>query len=331
MALSSIFDLSLLHDRQLPFLEVADAKAPVLPNLTNRGEEESIGCWSSSQLVSTDATGPSTAFSTFGLDLQPWPLPEKSIARAVGGHDLLFESIVAFDWEHERKSSWISSLSPSSKGKPRPTEQLFCLDDTLHLGHAMFSRAYGRPSDGQHHSVGPHSPLSGDDQAWVQIGQHLRFRRALVYRADEALRRILNSGLTSPVAVAHTRFPRFVAVRMATSVPVAQYAAAVDRVRNDLGLKNLSNRRGSSSLKTLVFLDGELSPSLRAEVRAKGWILAADDQEWRNEGQMGEVMEQIMMTRGAGFVGTVDDPTSGVTALRAAFWHGQPTAVVARE
>jgi len=315
----------------------------------HHGTPETIACWSSHHLLTGEvlpavdpSAHPPEALSSYFLSLQPWLLPEKSIARAAGGYDILFESIVAFDWERERKSTWINRLLGEAKSSNagmskdtlsilaslrknnKPTEQLFCLDDTLHLGHALFEPPVPHR---QHTYHGANQRSVGDDLAWQTVGKHLQFQRHLVTKADNALRELLNVGQS--ITTGQARYPRFIAVRAKNGISIQRYASAVQRLGSVLGMKKLSGR-SLSRIPTVVFFDGEMSSSTREDIRSRGWILASgavkDDYSGGSE-VMADVLEQIMMTRGVGFVGTGRDATSGVTALRCKSWHGIPTTI----
>lgn len=115
---------------------------------------------------------------------------------------------------------------------------------------------------------------------------------------------------------------------------VGHYTEAVERVRTiamTMGKKNREQRHHVRALSVVVSTD-VTDLGFKGELAAAGWtILDYEDMELRQrfgDSWLPAVMDQVVQSKAAAFVGTRGSPESTLSALRVRTWRSGPTELV---
>ncbi|KAJ7757463.1 hypothetical protein B0H16DRAFT_1536747 [Mycena metata] len=296
----------------LEWNEVKQTRSPIV---------DEIGCWNTWESVQYNDRGHRHSNVPWFLNLDiSWtktPYWIKMIPNFEHDQHATFWSLAALAYPDAREANLVPPLpSPQHKVSLPPDEQLLCFDFLYYV-------AAQEPFE-----IGlDYSP------AWRYVGQYMRFTPALEQLADEYVRITLEIGARDPI-------PPFISVHARHSdfkgwcgdftpkecfAPISVLDRRVQEVRDEIW-----RRKGIMVHQVLITSD-ERDPAWWAEVAALGWR-TPDHARLRTEEVHGVwfpvLLDAVIQSQGAGFVGTDRSTFSILSARRVNSWHDGPTRLV---
>ncbi|KAI5481598.1 hypothetical protein MNV49_002824 [Pseudohyphozyma bogoriensis] len=218
--------------------------------------------------------------------------------------------------------------------RPPPTDQLMCLDTTLFVGGHLMKPPY--PA-----TVPSEKLRSYENEGWTEAGQYLFFNDHVEELADKyvlALFGVEKMEQVPPFITVHIRRGDFDTARGLTSLD--KYTDGVARVRKKLqsriddpdswegaGKKNQRYFPGVNAVDYAVVAttDEKMDSPFVKDLFALGWYVLNHD-KMRTVEELGEwyptIIDQCILSRGRGFVGTEWSTYSTTTGLRVKYWNG---------
>ncbi|BGP16396.1 hypothetical protein JCM10213_004047 [Rhodosporidiobolus nylandii] len=329
---SSLFDMqrfsSLTHTAVLDWHDLRPHEAE------EQGKTEPLGCWignvkeeekkERTEKMRESGLAPSFVPVRVALNKAEYGMGDE--LKAV--HDF----IARFDKDESAKSGLIDqarhdySISSSTRRHTNPEKHVFCVDHSLY-----------RPE----HPTTLHSTTHLDPRdhtAFFKHGKHLHFAPDVAETANEVVAHFLGS--RQPFIAVHiSSKARLSECRLLRNpdkcgVDLSDYTAAVDRVRHlvagQVHRKSREQRHSARTLNVVVSTDVK-DLGFLGELSNLGWTLLDYDELEATErfGQWPpEVMDQVIESKAAGFVGTRGSPQSTLSALRVRTWRNGPTELI---
>jgi hypothetical protein len=215
-----------------------------------------------------------------------------SLPRAFYGTDVSYDALQSFDNNFASNWSGTASVSP-----------IFCLDNTLFLGEA---------SPAPNWNSQPRIP--GESISWIEIGQHIKFNRAVELVADDYLKRLFNVSRISQV-------PEFIGIHLRrhdfeefTGLTALEFfVAALNRLRADF------EARWDLTEYPVIFASDESGSSdfIKA-CKMLGWRHLDHEQveDKTFDAWWPAIIDSVVLSRAKGFVGTPKSTFSDLAALR---------------
>ncbi|KAM0755345.1 hypothetical protein T439DRAFT_1154 [Meredithblackwellia eburnea MCA 4105] len=355
--MSAFFDIErFIRDSKIPSILLSDMK---YLNMTHPPPSERVSCWSVHERVTPGgANGNDGSFRYHSIDVDYWALPE--MRSGAEGWNIVFDDMKTFDIDKKGREEWIKTVRKEFipqqpipellqvKPKPEknlrpgfsplhsapPNDQLLCLDTTLFIG----SHLAPEPFPGEI----PLTPLrSYEGEGWVEAGQHLHFNAEVEGLADHYLRALFNVSTNAeipPLITVHIRRTDFKEARGLTTLKA--YTDGVERVRQKLQerIEDPDCWRGAGKENAVYFpgvnsedyavvatTDEEPNSPFVQELKELGWKVV-DHDEMRTVYELGEwyptIVDQAILARGRGFVGTEWSTYSYLAGLRVKYWNG---------
>ncbi|KAH7927278.1 hypothetical protein BV22DRAFT_1045518 [Leucogyrophana mollusca] len=316
IAFGEVFDVPRLSKAiGAPVLEWHEVKDVDSQNL------DDLGCWNVWEAVQKDEHQPRYSF------LSHWLKLDISYTRAPNWIQLTppevedkhasFWSLAQLGFPQGRSENLQPpSLSPEHQLSLPPDEQLLCFD---YLYYVSASKAWEWELD--------YSP------AWRSVGQHMRWTDRLMKMSDEYLRRamsIAEDEATPPFISIHIRHGDF--RNYCNDIPLDQCFASIPIIARRVAevQEDLRQRKGLNVTRVMMTSD-ERDPAWWDEVRAQGWSWVDYTAE-RTEEIYGKwypvLIDAVIQSSGAGFVGTYGSTMTTLARRRVESWHDGPIRVV---
>ncbi|KAH7916414.1 hypothetical protein BJ138DRAFT_468258 [Hygrophoropsis aurantiaca] len=282
---------------------------------------DDLGCWNVWEVVQKDEHKPRGSFlyDWLKLDISYTRAPSwiKLTAPEVDDKHASFWSLARLGFPTARSESVQSILpSPEHNHSLPPDEQLLCFDYLYYVGA---NRAWEWEFD--------YSP------AWRFVGQHMHWTESLTQLANGYVRRALNvpEGETVPPFISiHMRHGDF--NRYCNNLPLDECFASVPTIARRVAevQEDLRKRKGMNVTHVMMTSD-ERDPAWWDQVRAQGWSWVDFNAEKTEEiyGKWYPVLiDAVIQSSGAGFVGTDGSTMTTLARRRVESWQDGPTRVV---
>ena len=185
---------------------------------------DEVSCWSVSEQTTGMANLGAESMDAHGVWVHHWALPP--MHRSLGGFDLAYDSLRLFDFDGQMRADWVAKVrrewlpqvarpAKDDQGRPTkplrgdgalaanlkpgfepdksapPTDQLFCVDNTMFVGPVMFPQPYQTP-------VETEPSIAGEGLSWLDAGVHVRFAPRVEATLDALLARLFRDHATVP-------------------------------------------------------------------------------------------------------------------------------------
>ncbi|KIK97545.1 hypothetical protein PAXRUDRAFT_824800 [Paxillus rubicundulus Ve08.2h10] len=314
IAFGDVFDVAQLQNALgIPILEWHQVKDVDSQNL------DDLGCWSVWEAVQHDEQKPRGSFLTdwLKLDISYTRAPDwvKLSPPAVEDRHGSFWSLATLAFPEQRTNSLLQPPYPSPEHQVSlpPDDQLLCYDYLYYIGA---ERPWEWELD--------YSP------AWRFVGQHMRWTSTLENLADTYARRAMGIPDDEPT-------PAFISIHIrhgdfrvyCNDIPEDQCFAPLPVIARRVSevQQELRERKGIDVTRVIITSD-ERDPNWWSEVRNFGWtwIDYAAERTVETHGKWYPVLiDAILQSNGAGFVGTYGSTMSTLARRRVETWHDGPT------
>ncbi|KIJ66268.1 hypothetical protein HYDPIDRAFT_174416 [Hydnomerulius pinastri MD-312] len=281
-----------------------------------------LGCWSLWEVVQNEEHKPRGSFLTewLKLDISYTRAPEsvKLTPPGVDDRHSSFWSLATLAFPEARSNALSQSPEPSPQLQVSlpPDDQLLCYDYLYYVG---VERAWEWELD--------YSP------AWRFVGQHMRWNTTLEKLADEYARRAMSvpdDDPTPPFISIHIRHGDF--RNYCNEIPEDQCFAPLPVIARRVSevQQELRDRKGID-VSHVIMTSDERDPNWWSDVRELGWsyIDYAAERTVEMHGKWYPVLvDAVLQSNGAGFVGTYGSTMTTLARRRVASWHGGPTRVI---
>ncbi|KAH7886098.1 hypothetical protein F5I97DRAFT_2025845 [Phlebopus sp. FC_14] len=316
IAFGDVFDVSRLKKSLgIPILEWHEVKDVDSQTL------EDLGCWTVWEVIQNGENKPRGSFLTewLKLDISYTRAPD-SIKLTPAGIDDKHSSFwslatLAFPEARSNALSQPPYPSPQHQVSLPPDDHLLCYDYLYYVG---VERAWEWELD--------YSP------AWRFVGQHMRWNTSLQNLADEYVKRALNTSendSTPPFISVHVRHGDF--RNYCNDIPEDECFAPLPVLARRVFevQQELRDRKGIEVSHVLMTSD-ERDPNWWSEVRKLGWtwIDYAAERTVETHGKWYPVLiDAVLQSKGAGFVGTYGSTMTTLARRRVESWQDGPTRV----
>ncbi|KAF7303293.1 hypothetical protein MKEN_01293400 [Mycena kentingensis (nom. inval.)] len=305
-----VFDVQRLRNELgTPVLEWRDVKD------VNSTEIDELGCWNIWEAVQYREAFPrrSRIPDDLGLDISYTQAPKwvKMIPNFEHDQHVTFWSLATLAFPTTRKESLVEPKpSPKHNVSLPPDEHLLCYDYLYYVSaHQPFEMEYD------------YSP------AWRYVGRHMYWTPALNSLADQYIRKafgIVENGQIPPFISVHVRHLDFEVY--CEKVPLNECFASLKvisrRVREVQ--EEVAQRTGITVTHVLVTSD-EKDATWWDDVSKLGWFFPDHSETKKLHGDWYPVLiDAVIQSRGAGFVGTDRSTMSIIAARRVQDWHDGP-------
>ncbi|KAL8286852.1 hypothetical protein RQP46_003858 [Phenoliferia psychrophenolica] len=353
--MSLFFDIERFIDESaIPAIMLSDLK---YLNMTHPPPQERISCWSVHERVTPGGgNGNDGSMRYHSIDVDYWAMPQ--MRMGVEGGSIWFNELTSFDSNRRAREDWIETVKKElipqdreasrvaskehnlkygfdPRHSPVPDDQLLCFDTTLFIGSHPMPDAYP--------GVIPNEPRrSYEGDGWIHAGQFLHFTPEVETLADYYLTELFNVSSVAevpPLITVHIRRSDFADAGRGYQT-IAAYKDGVKRIRHKLQdrMDHPGMWRGPGSEKesfpagfladdyAVVVTTDEASDSpFVADLKALGWMVLDHDAMQTIE-YLGEwyptILDQAILARGKGFLGTEWSTYSYLAGLRVRYWSG---------
>jgi len=282
---------------------------------------DDLGCWSIWEAVQFTEHSPRFSFlsSWLKLDISYTPTPDwvKLTPPDVGDKHSSFWSLASLAFPETRESNLRDPYpSPEHQLSLPPDEQLLCYDYLYYVGA---QRAFEYDFD--------YSP------AWRFVGQHMRWSSRLADITDIYVRRALNvpeDEDTPPFISIHMRHGDF--KTYCNDIPLDQCYASLPVIARRVAevQQELLERKGLE-VKHVIMTSDEKDPGWWSDVAALGWTwidYAAENTEELYGKWYPVLIDAVIQSSGAGFIGTDQSTMSILARRRVESWQDGATRIV---
>ncbi|KAG8846384.1 hypothetical protein FRB96_001997 [Tulasnella sp. 330] len=325
---SVIFDMPRLsHDLQWPILEWSQLKLSVLTsNVTTRHEE--LNCWaltrseSKSEVYGTEIQRPFNFDITYTTAPDFAFMPNDWWGSFTGLANLLQPEGYEYAMSHSDK---LRSFAPYGDGKPQmvnstisPDQHMACFNHIYFLG--------GRTNYEYEHDVNP---------MWNLVGVNVHFTSHMDELANGYIRRIFDVSINA-------RIPPFISIHIRRAdfegwcepgrdrdyclAPISAYARRLGQVQHELAGKH-GPQSPLSRVGEVIVTSDEADPNWWAQIARLGWKTVDHEREQTVE-KFGHwypsLIDSIILSKGAGCVGTARSTFSNIAEARVKDWNGGP-------
>ncbi|KAF9245804.1 hypothetical protein BU15DRAFT_40619 [Melanogaster broomeanus] len=316
IAFGDVFDVSRLQNALgIPILEWHQVKD------TNSQNIDELGCWSIWEAVQDEEHQPRWSYLTelLKLDISYTRAPEwvKLTPPEIKDRHGSFWSLATLAFPETRADALLQAPYPSPNHQVSlpPDDQLLCYDYLYYIGA---QRAWEWELD--------YSP------AWRFVGQYMRWNPSIEKLADEHVRRAMyipDDEPTPPFISIHLRHGDF--QRYCNDLPEDQCFAPLPVIARRVSevQQELRERKGIDVTRVIMTSD-ERDPNWWSEVRSLGWTwidYAAENTAEKYGKWYPLLIDAVLQSSGAGFVGTQGSTMSNVAKRRVESWHDGPTRV----
>ncbi|KAK4703771.1 hypothetical protein P7C70_g2446, partial [Phenoliferia sp. Uapishka_3] len=352
--MSAFFDVERFNlESGIPAIMLSDLKHL---NMTNPPPWERISCWSVHERVTPGGgNGNDGSMRFHSIDVDYWAMPE--MRTGYKGGNIWFNELDSFDADSDARQAWIETVKEEllpqerpegrvavkeknlkygfdPRNSPEPNDQILCFDTTLFIGSNSKPPAYIE-------KIPIEPKRSYEGEGWIQAGQYLHFTDAVEALADEYLRALFDVSYNTeipPFITVHIRRSDFKEARGLT--PLSDYTDGVARIRSKIQARmddrTLWNGPGkdkeaypggilAKDYAVVVTSDEESDSPFVKQLHDLGWKVL-DHTKMGTIVRMGEwyptIIDQAILARGRGFMGTEWSTYSYLGGLRVRYWNG---------
>ncbi|KAF7307185.1 hypothetical protein MIND_00512100 [Mycena indigotica] len=316
LVFSDVFDLAYLRDAmKIPILEWHQVKGQ-----DDFSQKESIGCWSVWPVIQKQDPAPRKSFIPWflKLDVSYTKAPDWIKLKPGNENDRVstFWALAALAFPATRQASLVPPW-PSKKNVTLPPDQhLLCFDCLYYLSV--------RESDELELDYSP---------AWRFVGQHMRWTPYIERMATKYLRKAFK-------IAEHDEIPPFIAVHVRHNdfidwcdegfkspddcfAPLSTIQKRVKQVQDEL-----LTAKGIDTMHVVVTSD-EKNNTWWEGIRELGWVRLDHEETKERYGFWHPILiDAVVQSMGAGFVGTARSTVSILASRRVETWRNGPTRMV---
>ncbi|KAF7302714.1 hypothetical protein HMN09_00906300 [Mycena chlorophos] len=314
---SEVFDLPYLRNATgIPIVEWDQVKANGLV-----GERETLGCWHVWPVTENEGGGPRPSFMPWylKLDISYTTAPDWIKLKPGNENDRTstFWSLASLAFPTTRNANLVPPYpSPKTNVSLQPDEHLLCFDDLYYMAV--------RETDELEQDYSP---------AWRFVGQHMRWTPYIQNLATDYLRKAfdIHDGEDVPPYIAvHVRHNDFIhwceegfEEPEQCFAPLDAFARRVGEMQHELRLKT------GVDAQYVVVTSDEKNATWWEGVRELGWVRLDHSATKERLGMWFPILiDAVVQSMGAGFVGTARSTVSMLAGKRVQSWRDGPTAMV---
>ncbi|GAA6008208.1 hypothetical protein JCM10207_000039 [Rhodosporidiobolus poonsookiae] len=313
VALSDFFDLkSFAYYANTSMVQWHDVK---IPDITGT-QSEVLSCW---------GWRDERPLERYNIKTHFWPFPGQLQVPSSIETSITFPGIEVL--ASQDNSPWLTETANRffagvENAPPFPDQQLMCFENLFYVPSVKFVEGTVDKS----YTI---EELRPDGPVWSRVGQHLRFNDHVNHVADEFLTALLGSRRKQFIGV-HIRQGDFVTLGRASKAydeVVDMYAAGVRQIEAELRKR----RNAPKGRISVIFATDSDDPSFIMKLNKLGWVYS-NHVEFATAARFGgwwpSILDQAILSRSIGFLGTKQSTFSYVTARRVEAWNGGITTVV---
>ncbi|GAA6037647.1 hypothetical protein JCM8097_006160 [Rhodosporidiobolus ruineniae] len=311
--LSDFFDLTAFsYYSNVSMVRWQDVK---IPDITGT-QKEVLSCW---------GWRDERPLERYNIETKFWPFPGQLQVPSSIETSITFPGIEVLasqdntPWLTETANRFFAGVE---NAPPFPDQQLMCFENLFYVPSVKFV-------EGQVDQSYTIEELRPDGPVWSKVGQWLRFNDHVNHVTDEFMNALMGSR-RKPFIGVHIRQGDFITLgrtSRAYDEVVDNYAAGVRQVEEALRKR----RNGPKGRLPVIFATDSDDPAFIMKLSKLGWIYA-NHVEFATAARFGGwwpgVLDQALLSRAVGFVGTRMSTFSYVSARRVESWNGGVTTIV---